>query len=167
MKTFLSLSVLGGVALLFASCGEQAPPPPPPVDMAALTATIQAMEDAFATGYTAKDADAVVAYYADDVVSYSKEKEPLRGKDAVRQDLMDSFAKDTVGVKPSYKVVEIFLEGDHLTEIGSSTSVDAAGNETNHGTYFSVFKKAGDHWQCIRDISVSHKPAEVPVAAMP
>jgi len=100
------------------------------------------------------------------VVSYTKEKEPLRGKAAVRQDLTEGFAKDTLGVKPTYKVTEIFVEGDHLTEIGSSTSTDAAGNETNHGTYFSVFKKNGDGWQCIRDISVSHKPAEKPAPVM-
>ncbi|HQV76272.1 MAG TPA: nuclear transport factor 2 family protein [Flavobacteriales bacterium] len=159
-KLFPALA-FGGLALL-TSCGSPAPEAPPAIDMAALTATIQAMEDAYAAGYTAKDADAVVAYYADDVVSYTKEKEPLRGKAAVRQDLTEGFAKDTLGVKPTYKVTEIFVEGDHLTEIGSSTSTDAAGNETNHGTYFSVFKKNGDGWQCIRDISVSHKPAEKP-----
>jgi ketosteroid isomerase-like protein len=166
-RTRLSILIPCGLFLLLTGCSAPPPPAPEPVDMTAITAEIQAMEDAYAKSSAAKDADGVVAYYADDVVSYSKETEPMVGKAALRQILADRMAKDTIGATPSFKVQEIFMGTDHLTEIGSWTDTDAAGTVVDHGTYFSIFKKNGDKWQCIRDISVSAKPKEVaaPVVA--
>jgi ketosteroid isomerase-like protein len=165
------LFAAAGLALCLASCGTAPAPaeaPAPAMDMAALNAQIQGMEDAYATASKAKDADAVMAYYADDLVSYSREKEPARGKEALRQRLAEGMAKDTLGITPSYKVEELFVGNDHVTEIGSWTDTDKTGTVTDHGTYFSIFRKNGDSWQCIRDISVSHKPkAEAAAVAQP
>ncbi len=164
---FPAFFTAGAVALCLASCSTAPAPaeaPPPALDMAALTTQIQGMEDAYATASIAKDANAVVAYYADDVVSYSREKEPARGKEALRQRLAEGMAKDTLGTTASYKVEELFVGNDHVTEIGSWTDTDKAGTVTDHGTYFSIFRKNGDSWQCIRDISVSHKPKEEAIA---
>ena len=135
--------------------------------MAAVTAEIQAMEDAYAVASIAKDPDAIMAYYADDVVSYSREKEPAVGKEAMRQRLAENLAKDTTGVKPTYKVLELFVGNDHITEIGSWVDTDPSGAEVDHGTYFSVFKKKGDKWECVRDISVSAKPKGEAAPVMP
>ncbi len=165
-RSLFPLLTFGGIALLFTACSAPPPEAPPAIDMAALTAQIQAMEDAYAAASIAKDPDAVMAYYADDLISYSREKEPAKGKDAMRQRLAEGMAKDTLGVKPTYKVQELFVGNDHVTEIGSWFDTDPAGNVTDHGTYFSVFKKSGDTWKCIRDISVSHKPKEVAAAAV-
>lgn len=156
-----------GIALFAIGCST--PPPPPesaPVDMAALTATIQGMEDAYAAAEAKKDAAGIVEYYSDDVVSYSKEVPPTVGKEALRQRLADRMAKDTLGYTSTYKVLEIFPGKDHVTEIGSWTNTDATGAEKDNGTYFSVFKKDGDHWRCIRDIAVSHKAKEQAAPAM-
>lgn len=131
-----------------------------------MTTEIQSVEDAYATAWLARNVDGVAAYYADDVVSYGKEKEPARGKEAMRQRLAEGMAKDTSGNTPSFKVQELFVGNDHVTEIGSWTDTDKAGTVVDHGTYFSVFKKNGDKWQCIRDISVSHKPKEEAAAAV-
>lgn len=130
--------------------------------MAALTAQVQTMEDAYAAASAAKDADAVVAYYADDVVSYSHEKEPLQGKAALRASLAERMAKDTLGRTPSFKVMEIFVGNDHITEIGSWSDTDKSGTVVDYGTYFSVFKKNGSGWACVRDIAVSGKPKAAP-----
>ena len=159
---------IGALSLLLTGCAAPPAPAPAPVDMAAITAEIQALEDAYAKAAVAKDADGIVAYYADDVVIYSREKEPVVGKAAIRQMLAEKMAKDTSGTTPSFKVLEIFMGNDQLTEIGSWTDTDAAGTVVDNGTYFSVFKKTGDKWQCIRDISVSAKPKETaaPVVAM-
>lgn len=169
MRNLFPAVTFGGLALFFTSCGTPPPPAAPAVDMAALTAEIQAMEDAYATASIAKDPDAVMAYYADDVVSYAREKEPAQGKAALRQRLAEGMGKDTVGVQPTFKVLELFVGDDHVTEIGSWTDTDPAGTVVDHGTYFSVFRKNGDKWQCIRDISVSAKPKEEEkeVAAQP
>ena len=162
IRNLFPVLTIGTVALLAASCGAPAPAPEasPAVDMAALTTQIQAMEDAFAKASVAKDPDAVLAYYSDDVVSYAREKEPAKGKDALRQRLAEGMAKDTVGLTPTYKVLEIFAGNDNITEIGSWTDTDPSGKVVDHGTYFSVFRKKGDKWECIRDISVSEKPKE-------
>ncbi len=159
---------VGALALCWASCGSPAPAPAeaaPAVDMAAITAQIQATEDAYATAWMARNADGVVAYYADDVVSYGKEKEPAQGKEAMRQRLAEGIAKDTTGNTPSFKVLELFVGPDHVTEIGSWTDTGKDGVVKDHGTYFSVFKKNGDKWECIRDISVSHTPKKEEAAA--
>jgi len=129
------------------------------MDMAAATAEIQAMEDAYASASVAKDADGVMAYYADDVVSYAQDKEPAKGKEAMRQQIAEGIAKDSLGIRPTFTVLELFGNDDeHITEIGSWVNKDSTGTEVDHGTYFSVFKKNGDKWQCIRDISVSAVP---------
>ncbi len=168
-SSFLPTLALSGLALCLASCNNTTAPmeAPPPVDMAALTAQIQAMEDAYATASKAKDAAAVVNYYREDVVSYSREKEPARGKEALRQRLAEGMAKDTTGNTPSFKVVELFVGNDHITEIGTWTDTGTDGQVKDHGTYFSVFKKNGDKWECVRDISVSETPKkeDAPVAA--
>lgn len=125
------------------------------------------MEDAYAAATIAKDPDAVLAYYGDDVVSYAREKEPAKGKAALRERLAEGMAKDTLGVTPKYTVLEVFGSGDHLTEIGSWVDTDPSGKETDHGTYFSVFKKNGDKWECIRDISVSALPKKETAPMVP
>lgn len=163
MRYLNTLSLFSGIALLLTACSTPPPPPaeaaPPAMDMAAAKAEIQAMEDAYAIATVAKDADGVMTYYAEDVVSYSKEKEPAKGKAAMRQYIADGMAKDSLGIQPAFTVLELFGNDDeHLTEIGSWVNKDSTGTEVDHGTYFSIFKKNGDKWECIRDISVSAVP---------
>ena len=165
MKTLsLATSAVASFTLFAIGCTAPPPPAPAPLDMTALTATIQGMEDAFAAGEAKKDAAAVVTYYADDLVSYTKEVEPIVGKAALQQRVADRLAKDTTGNVSTYRVLELFPGNDHVTEIGSWTNTDASGAVKDHGTYFSVFKKTGDTWQCVRDISVSHTPKAEPAA---
>lgn len=169
MKPSLSFLAAGSIALLFAACSSPAPSEPmaaaPAVDAAALTATIQAMEDAYATAAAAKNADAVMTYYADDVVSYGMHREPLMGKAALRQDMEGKMAKDTLGRTPTFKVIDVFAGNDHVTEIGSWTDTDKSGAVVDQGTYFAIFKKNGDSWQCVREISTSSKAKEEAVVA--
>lgn len=162
-----SISAFAGIALLAIGCSApEAPPEPAPLDTATLTATIQGVEDAYAAAESKKDAAAVVEYYADDLVSYAKEVEPIMGKEALRQRLAERMAKDTTGYTSTYKVIELFPGTDHVTEIGSWTNTDATGAVKDHGTYFSVFKKNGEKWQCVRDIAVSHTPKAEPAPAV-
>jgi ketosteroid isomerase-like protein len=135
------------------------------MDMAALTTEIQAAEDAYATASLAKDADGVVAYYADDAVTYLHEKAPVEGKAAIRARLAERMANDTLGYKPTFKVLELYVGNDHITEIGSWSDTDASGTVKDHGTYVSIFKKSGDKWQCVRDMSVSAMPKEAATTA--
>ena len=70
------------------------------------------------------------------------------------------MAKDTSSTTPVFKVQELFVGDEHMTEIGSWTDTDANGEVVDHGTYFSIFRKNGDGWECIREIAVSAQPDE-------
>lgn len=151
---FLAFALVGMVA-----CNQA--PVEPAVDMDALTLEIQAMEDAYMTAEIAKDADAIVAYYADDVTSYGSNRAPSVGKDAIRTSLAERMAKDTSGNSPTFKVMELYVGDDHITEIGSWTETAPDGSVADNGTYISIFKKnAEGKWACIRDMAVSHTPKE-------
>jgi len=128
------------------------------IDMAKVQVEIQAMEDAFAAGEKAKDADAVAAYYADDAISYTRNKQPLLGKAAIRDNIANNIAKDTTETYNIYKVVDLFAEGNIAVEIGSWTEFDASGKETENGNYMSFFEKRDGKYICVRDMSVTTSP---------
>ncbi len=155
---------LAALTFLLVACTEKAPEPaaapPPTVDVAATTAEIQAMEDAYATAVVERNVDGILPYYADDVVSYTSFKEPASGKAALRQRLEEQMTRDTLGMKPTFKVLDVFAGGDHVTEVGSWSEADSAGVVKDHGTYISVFRKTDDKWLCIRDMSVSAMPKD-------
>lgn len=162
-KNLVSMLCTSGAALLFAACSQPCPPvpePPPAPDMNALTAQIQAMEDAYATAEKAKNIDGIMVYYADDVMSHMNERATVSGKENLRASMAERMAKDSTAKVPTFKVQELFVGNDHMTEIGSWSNADANGVEMDHGTYISIFRKKGDGWECVREMAVSAKPKE-------
>ena len=152
LSSFLLFAIL-----LFTACStaeKQAP-----LDMANLKAEIQAMEDAYAAGEKAKDADAVAAYYSDDAISYGRNEQPVSGRAAIRESIAKNIANDTTGNYSVYKVVDLFAEGNMALEIGSWTQFDASGTTLENGHYMSYFQKNKDgKYECIRDMNSSTKP---------
>jgi ketosteroid isomerase-like protein len=130
------------------------------IDMDALTVEIQAMEDAYSSAEKAKDADAVVVYYSDDAIGYSSNRQPDKGKAAIRKYRAEQIANDTLGGYNVYKVVDLFAEGESLVEIGSWTEYDANGVEVENGHYMSYFQKRDGKYVCVRDMSNTTKPLE-------
>lgn len=128
------------------------------IDMAKVQVEIQALEDGYAAGEKAKDADAVAAYYADDAISYTRNRQPLSGKKAIRDNIANNIAKDTTENYNVYKVVDLFAEGNIAVEIGSWTEFDASGKETENGNYMSFFEKRNGKYICVRDMSVTTSP---------
>ena len=128
------------------------------IDMAKVKVEIQAMENAYAAGEKAKDADAVAAYYSDDAISYSRNKEPLQGKEAIRNDIANEIAKDTTDNYNVYKIVDLFAEGNTAVEIGSWTEFDSSGKEMANGNYMSYFQKRDGKYICVRDMSTTTSP---------
>lgn len=158
-KNTLTAFGLGMATLMYVACS--APDKgAAKVDLEKLKPEIQAMEDAFSAAEKAKDAAAVAAYYSEDAVSYSRNKPPLSGRAAIQAKIAEDLAKDTTGETNVYKVVDLFAEGDLLVEIGSWTSMDAAGAEKDKGHYMSVFRKKDGKYTCIRDMNVSSNPAK-------
>ena len=140
------------VVLTWASC---TPPAAKTVDVEKLKGDIQKMEDAYAAGEKAKDANAVVAYYSDDAVSYNRNEEPTIGKAAIKARLTDRLAKDTSGDMSIYKVVDLYADGNMAVEVGSWTVKSSAGVETKKGYYMSCFQLRDGKYQCVRDMNVS------------
>jgi len=130
------------------------------LDMAKVKIEIQAMEDAYAAGEKAKDADAVAAYYSDDAMSYSRNKEPLSGRAAIRDNIANDIAKDTTDNYNVYKIVDLFAEGNTAVEIGSWTEFDSSGKEMGNGNYMSYFQKRDGKYICVRDMSTTTSPVK-------
>ncbi len=156
IKTQLT-ALFAMIALFLASCTQPAEAPKA-MDMDKLKVDIQAMEDAFAAAEKSKDADAVVAYYSDDAISYGRNSEPLSGKAAIKQRIAERLAKDTTGNTNVYKVVDLFAEGNMAVEIGSWSELNAAGEEVNKGHYMSYFQNREGKYLCVRDMNVGSQP---------
>ena len=130
------------------------------LDMDKVRLEIQAMEDAYAAGEKAKDADAVAAYYSDDAISYSRNTEPLSGKAAIRDNIANNIAKGTEGNYNVYTVVDVFADGDTAIEVGSWVEFDPSGKEVDNGNFMSYFQKRDGKYVCVRDMSTTTSPAK-------
>ena len=149
MAIYFGMSIL-----LLASCAKP-PEPAKPLDLEKLKVTIQKMEDAFAAGEKAKDAAAVAAYYAPDAVSYSRNTLPVSGAEAIKNQIAEGMAKDTLNNSNVYKVVDLFGEGNMLVEIGSWTKINPEGQVIKSGHYMSYFELRDGNYICVRDMTVN------------
>ena len=157
MKKNIRLLLLLAISVFsFTACSTAEKPEP--LDMATITAEIQAMEDAYAAAEKAKDADGVAAYYSEDAISYSRNTEPVSGRSAIRDRIAQRIANDTLGTYNVYKVVDLFAEGNSAVEIGSWTEFNTEGTETENGYYMSYFEKRDGKYQCVRDMSLTTRP---------
>lgn len=148
--------ILAFTALIISACATEEKEQI--LDMDKVKSEIQAMEDAYAAGQKAKDADAVAAYYGDDAISYGQNEQPLSGKAAIRDNIANDIAKDTTGNYNVYKVVDLFAEGNTAVEIGSWTQFDSSGNQKDNGNYMSYFQKRDGKYICVRDMSTTATP---------
>ncbi len=161
MKKYIRLfGLLAFTALVFSACTTTTEEKEEPLDMAEVRAEIQAMEDAYAAGEKAEDADAVTAYYSDDAISYSQNRQPLSGKAAIKDRIANRMANDTTDNYSVYKIVDLFAEGDLAVEIGSWTEFDSSGTEVDNGNYMSYFEKRDGKYLCVRDMSTTATPVK-------
>lgn len=158
MKISFKLAALVGVsALLFSAC-TPATPEAKKVDMDQVKTAIQAKEDAYAAGEKAKDAAAVAAYYSNDAISYNRNRAPSVGKAAIQSEIAARIASDSSGNLTTYKVVDLFVEGETVIEVGSYTTTNPAGAVTDSGHYMSCFRLEDGKYNCFRDMSASSMP---------
>ncbi len=139
------------IAVSTTSCQQAAKEPAKP-DMAAIRTEIQALEDAYAAALKAKDANAVLAYYAEDAVSMVNNAPAASGRDALLKMAQDDIAGDTTNTTVTFEVVDIFAGGDLVVETGKATHKDPEGTVTRTGKYMSLFEKRDGKYVCIRDI---------------
>ena len=91
------------------------------MDMDAVNTEISAMEAAYAVADNSKDADGVVAYYADDAQSLTYNAPTEVGKEAIKAGIMENFKGDTLGHTISFETTGVWAGGNYATETGTST----------------------------------------------
>ncbi|WP_293895386.1 nuclear transport factor 2 family protein [Flavobacterium sp.] len=131
----------------------------PVVDKEAVKAELQTMESAFADAMNARKADGIV-YYADDATSYSQNKPPLVGKDAIYKSVKEEIDGMEAGAKISYTGNEVYPsnDGNQAVELGSYKVVDSTGTTKSTGNYMALFEKRDGKYICIRDMGASDMP---------
>ena len=122
-------------------------------DMAKVKAEIQALETAWAAADNARNAAAISAFYADDAISMSNNNPMLVGKAAILKDIEASLAKRQKGATVSYDIMDVFGDDNTVTEVGKTTSKDAAGKVFYTGKYMAVWEKRNGKYTCVRDIN--------------
>ncbi|KAA9341082.1 YybH family protein [Larkinella humicola] len=122
-------------------------------DMAAIKTEIQAIETEWANATTARDIDKVMALYADDAIEMADDEPMCVGKAAIRQVLLKSMKARKAGTTVSYETMDVYGDGDLVTEVGKTTVKDAAGNVVSTGKYMGIFEKRDGKFICIRDIN--------------
>ena len=149
MRINLLFTLLAACALTFTACQQAAETP---TDMAQVKTEIQALENAWASALSTKDLDALMALYADDAVSMPDNEPMLVGKDAIRKNQELEFAGTPDGTTYAFEVLDVYGDGNTVTETGKATYKDAAGKVTGTGKYIAVWKKQGDKYLCVQEI---------------
>jgi len=126
-------------------------------DMAAVKAEIQAIENQWADAINKKDLAGLMAMYADDAISMPDGAPTLTGKVAIQKEQEKQFAEPKGNVTISFQTLDVFGDGDIVTEYGTSTEKDDKGNVVKTGKYVATFKKTDGKYLCIREIYNSDK----------
>ena len=158
--------VLGTCALLVAC---SAPAVQAPADTTADAAALDGFQKAWASGYNAGDAAAVVALYTDDATLNPPGAPVAKGHAAMQ----DYFTKDIAGSKAAGITMNISaptdraISGDAAWETGTWTATDKSGATADMGKYVTAFRKKDGKWLIAADIWNSDKAPAPPPPAEP
>jgi uncharacterized protein (TIGR02246 family) len=163
----LSLMFAATLAAVFlGACSHQ--PAAPPDNRAADAAAVQKADADWSTAAQSKQADAWLAFYADDAVVLPPNEAMATSKDEIRKSITDLLALPGLSLSWQTTKAEAARSGDLAYTYGTYelTSNDAKGNAaTDHGKYSEVWRKQADgSWKCIVDMWSSDLPV-APAAA--
>ena len=161
MKKTMLLIAYASCVLLFASCKEgekkesaaaATVTEPAKPDLAQIRSEIVAVENAWAAAQNAKDSKTLMAMYADDAVSMPDGEPMLTGKAAIQKKQEADFAKPAKYASIAFETMDVYAQGDVVTEVGKTMYKDATGKTTAAGKYIAVFEKRDGKYLCIREI---------------
>ncbi len=121
-------------------------------DMVGIKDEIQVLESAWATADNARDVKTVLSFYSDDAISLSNNGPMTIGKAAIQKEIEEDIAKKAKGETVSYNALEVFGDGNIVTEIGTAIAKDASGKVIRTGKYMAIWEKRNGKFRCIRDI---------------
>ena len=164
-RCYLTTASLALATLLLSAC-TQAPQPPPPDTRAADEKAIKDLEAQWLASAKAKDADKVMAFYADDASFMPPDMPIQNGKDAIHNVYKDlladpNLAVDLVGTEK----VEVSKTSDFAYSQGAytMTTTDPKTKKPmmEKGKYVTVYKMQADgSWKAIEDMFNADAPAE-------
>ena len=133
----------------------------PVIDKEQIKQEIQAKENQFAEVYNSAELKNI-GYYADDAISFSLNKPPLVGREAIVQFLKDGLESSSKGNKISFVTNEVFVSNDanQVVEIGYYKLVDSTNVAINTGNYMVLFEKRDGNYVVVRDMSASDQPLD-------
>ena len=126
--------------------------------MSAVKSKIQEKETAFAAAATARDTEAIGAFYAEDAISMAEDKPAISGRDGIRQDFVEGYAQRPAGSVTTYEVFDVYGSEDQVTETGKTTIKNPEGKVIYTGKYMAVWEKRNGEYVCMRDISNGDAP---------
>jgi uncharacterized protein (TIGR02246 family) len=150
--------------LLMTGC-SQAPAPPPPDTRAADEKAIRDGETAWQADWKAKDADKILARYADDASLHLPNMPMVKGHEAMRPVLKEMLSDPNLDLQFSVSTAEVSKAGDLAYTQGtySMTTTDAKSKKamTEKGKYVTVYRKGADgSWKAVQDINNADAPAK-------
>jgi uncharacterized protein (TIGR02246 family) len=135
----------------------------PEVNLVTEEKAIRAAETEFLKAVATKDADKVVAFYAEDAVMLPPGQALVTGKAAIRAWWAQTLALPDLELTWTPTKVEVAKSGDLAYDIGTNASShkDASGKVvSDRGKYTTVWKKgATGGWKAVVDTSNSDLPA--------
>ena len=103
-----------------------------------------------------------IGYYADDAISFSQNKAPLVGRQAIVEYLKAGIDSSSKGNKISFVTNEVFpsSDGNQVVEIGYYKLSDSTDVAINTGNYMVLFEKRDGRYVSVREMSASDMPLE-------
>jgi ketosteroid isomerase-like protein len=165
----LSLTLpLSAIAALAIVAGCSSKPETPPDNSAAAAAAVQKADADWSAAAQAGNADAWIAFYADNAVVLAPNAPMATTKDDIQKAITNMMALPGLSVSWQTARAEASRSGDLAYTYGTYvlTANDANGRpSTDHGKYSEVWKKQADgNWKCVVDIWNSDLPAAAPPA---
>ena len=162
MKTKIALAALLCLMSLLSACDtNKSETTSIVIDKEQIKKEIQARENEFAETYNSGIPKSI-GYYSDDAVSFTQNRAPLVGKEAIVEYLFGSLNQTTQSNKISFTTNEVFVsnDGNQVVEIGYYKVVDSTNTDVNTGNYMVLFEKRNGRYVCVRDMSASDMPLE-------
>ena len=152
------------VSIVVAACTAEAPAEQPQANAPADIQSIETLRIAFASAYTAGDAEAVGRLYTEDAISQTNMQPSATGRAAIVEQLKANFArfKMRVDLAPD----ETHTLGRAGWERGRYTMrmIPRAGGDplSMEGRYMIVLEKTADGWRVTRDMDNLIAPPPAP-----
>lgn len=129
------------------------------IDKEQIKNEIQGMENKMAEMYNNRELIGE-EYYAEDATSFSQNKPPLMGKQAIDKSIKDDLANFQKGNQIAFVANDVFpsSDGNQVVEIGSYRVSDSTSTAIYTGNYMAMFEKREGKYVCIRDMAASDRP---------